>query len=145
MLAPFCDWLRLFFENAWFATALLNLGTRLGCPPSHFYGPPKHFFGEEPLFSSYALLRALCCYRTGPNKCSGGKLSTCVLCLALLFAYIGCPVFLRFFALCSLPANVRNKKRMPALIARLRFDDLLDDSRISNLKNNRNSQPELVL
>ena len=34
----FFAWLYLLSVSAWFAPALLSLGTRLGSPPRHFYG-----------------------------------------------------------------------------------------------------------
>ena len=34
----FFTWLYLPFVSAWFATALLSMGSRLGSPPRHFYG-----------------------------------------------------------------------------------------------------------
>ena len=61
-----------------------------------------------------------------------GFLRTCVLCFGLLFAYIASSVLRRFFALCGLLAHIQNYVRMLALVARLRFDDLLDDSHISH-------------
>ena len=35
---PFFTWLYLLAVSAWFVTALLSLGSRLGSPPRHFYG-----------------------------------------------------------------------------------------------------------
>ena len=59
---PFFVWLILLSVSAWFATALLSLGTRLGSPPRHFYGggpkgPPIKIMGGELLFACSALLR----------------------------------------------------------------------------------------
>ena len=34
----FFVWLYLLSVSAWFATALLRMGTRIGSPPRHFYG-----------------------------------------------------------------------------------------------------------
>ena len=48
--------------------------------------------------------------------------------LTLLFAYMAFSVLLRLFALCGLLAHVQNSEGMLVLIARFRFDDLLDDS-----------------
>ena len=94
---PFFVWLYLLSVSAWFATALLSLGTRLGSPPRHFYGaaqraPHKNYGGRAFIcVLCFASLNCvLCCQRTGPHKYSGRKLLTCVLCFALLFAYIAC-------------------------------------------------------
>ena len=62
----FFAWLYLLFVSAWFATALLSLGTRLGSPPRHFYGgaqrvPPIKIMGGELLFACSALLRLIPC------------------------------------------------------------------------------------
>ena len=59
---PFFVWLYLLSVSAWFATALLSLGTRLGSPPRHFYGggpegPPIKIMGGELLFACSTLLR----------------------------------------------------------------------------------------
>ena len=59
---PFFVWLNLLSVSAWFITALLSLGTRLGSPPRHFYGgaqraPPIKIMGGELLFACFALLR----------------------------------------------------------------------------------------
>ena len=58
---PFFVWLYLLSVSAWFATALLSLGTRLGSPPHNFYGgpqdPPIKITGGELLFACSALLR----------------------------------------------------------------------------------------
>ena len=49
-----------------------------------------------------------------------------LLCLAIcLYCVLG---FAQIFAFCDLLAHIQNYKGMLALIARLRFDDLLDDS-----------------
>ena len=58
---PFFVWLNLLSVSAWFTTALLSLGSRLGSPPRHFYGgaqraPPIKIMGGELLFSCSALL-----------------------------------------------------------------------------------------
>ena len=37
-LLLFFTWFYLLAVSAWFATALLSLGSRLGSPPRHFYG-----------------------------------------------------------------------------------------------------------
>ena len=59
---PFFVWLYLHSVSAWFTTALLSLGSRLGSPPRHFYGgaqraPPIKIMGGELLFACSALLR----------------------------------------------------------------------------------------
>ena len=37
LLTSFFTWLYLLAVSAWFVTALLSLGSRLGSPPRHFY------------------------------------------------------------------------------------------------------------
>ena len=58
----FFVWLYLLSVSAWFATALLSLGTRLGSPSRHFYGgahraPPIKILGGELWFACSDLLR----------------------------------------------------------------------------------------
>ena len=58
---PFFAQLYLLSVSAWFTTALLSLGTRLGSPPRHFYGgggqrAPHKNYGGELLFACSALL-----------------------------------------------------------------------------------------
>ena len=55
---PFFTWLYFLAVSAWFVTALLSLGSRLGSPPRHFYGGALiKIMGGELLFACSALLR----------------------------------------------------------------------------------------
>ena len=54
---PFFGCLNMHSVSAWFTTALLSLGTRLGSPPRHFYGGGHKNYGGELLFPCSALLR----------------------------------------------------------------------------------------